>query len=207
MQKEMNLSYWKRYILAAVCAAFVAFFAAAAVRVDANSVISVNSRANAKYSKKVKSLLDSGNYRTVEYKFTDITGDGINEALLLLSPKNAGSTVVFRIFDYDTATGRIKRILNYRGKYLEKLLVYKTNKTLILEYSGKGAKEYDYFSMKKGVYVLDAYKLRPASSSVWQFYNKDGKRISESDFKKLIKGVKYGKRTIIRTSTFTIALS
>ena len=203
----MNMSYWKRYILIAVCAAFAVFFAAAAVRVDAASVISVNARANAKYSKKVKSLLDSGNYRTVEYKFTDITGDGINEALLLLTPKKSGSTVVFRIFDYNTATGKIKRILNCRGKYLEKLLVYKSNKTLILEYSGKGAKEYDYYSMKKGAYVLDAYKLRPASSSVWQFYNKDGKRISESDFKKLIKGVKYGKRTIIRTSAFTIALS
>ena len=61
--------------------------------------------------------------------------------------------------------------------------------------------------MKKGIYVLDAYKLRPASSSIWQYYNKDGKRISEADFKKLIKGVKYGKRTIIKTSTFTIALS
>ena len=35
----------------------------------------------------------------------------------------------------------------------------------------------------------------------------NGKRISEADFKKLIKGVKYGKRTIIKTSTFTIALS
>ena len=207
MQREMNMSYWKRYILIAACAAFAVFFAAAAVRVDAASVISVNARANAKYSKKVKSLLDSGNYRTVEYKFTDITGDGINEALLLLTPKKSGSTVVFRIFDYDTSSGKIKRILNYRGKYLKKLLVYKTNKTFILEYSGKGAKEYDYFSMKKGIYVLDAYKLRPASSSIWQYYNKDGKRISEADFKKLIKGVKYGKRTIIKTSTFTIALS
>lgn len=205
MQREMNMSYWKRYILVAVCAAFAAFFAVAAVRVDAASVISANSKANAKYSKKLKSLLDSGNYRGIEYKFVDITGDGINEALFLLAPKKSGSTVVFRIFDYDSATGKIKRILNCRGKYLKKLLVYKSNKTFILEYSGKGAKEYDYYSMKKGVYVLDAYKLRPASSNVWQYYNKNGKQISESSFNTLINGVKYGKRTIIKTAKFTVA--
>ena len=52
MQREMNMSYWKRYILVAVCAAFAAFFAFAAVRVDAASVIPANSKANAKYSKK-----------------------------------------------------------------------------------------------------------------------------------------------------------
>ena len=28
MQREMNMSYWKRYILIAVCAAFAVFFAA-----------------------------------------------------------------------------------------------------------------------------------------------------------------------------------
>lgn len=205
MQKEMDMSYWKRYILVAVCAAFVALFATAAVRVDAASLITINSKANAKYAKKVKSLVSSGNYKTVEYKFTDITGDGINEALLLLSPKNSGSTVIFRIFDYDTSTGKIKRILNCNGKYLEKLLVYKSNKTFILEYSGKGAKSYEYYSMKKGVYVLDAYKLRPASSSVWQYYNSSDQRITEAAFKKLIKGTKVGKRTIIKTSTFSIA--
>jgi hypothetical protein len=205
MQREVSVSYWKRYILVAVCAAFVALFSTVAVRVDAASVISVNTKANAKYVKKVKSLINSGNYKNIEYKFTDITGDGINEALILLSPKKSGSTVTFRIFDYNTETGKIKRILNYRGKYLKKLLVYKSNKTLILEYSGKNAKEYNYFTMKKGVYVLDAYKLRPASSILWQYYDKNNKRITETAFKNLINGVKYGKRSIIKTSTFTMA--
>ena len=61
--------------------------------------------------------------------------------------------------------------------------------------------------MKKGVYVLDAYKLRPASSSVWQYYNSNDKQITETTFKTLIKGIKVGKRTIIKTASFSIAKS
>lgn len=161
-----------------------------------------NKAADACFTKKITSMKDSGKYTSILYKFADITGDDLHEALILAHPKNGGSASAFRILQYDN--GKLNSLLSYNIYGLSRIITYKENGTFILFTEGHGGKSYRSFEMKKQIYNLVASKSA-GSSGPWTYYNRDDKKISKSEYNKLVKGIKSGKRVTLNVDKWKAA--
>ena len=164
--------------------------------VQAASKASKNKKAKAAFEKKL------GNAEGLEVlKYADVTGDGIVEALLECHPEGYGSGRTFRIYKYSGK--KLKKILSITEYGLSHLYYYKKSKSLILYCAGHGDEQYFYFTMKKGKYKYLAERSREAingggmQNGPW-YYSKNSKELTKSQFTKLVKNVKKGKRKKIK---------
>jgi len=132
------------------------------------------------------------------YKYADVTGDGVHEALI---STNVGRD--FYIYTY--RSGKAKCILTGGLYGLNKLTVYKKTGAVTLYGAGHGGEQYAYFKYKSGKYKKAASKSRVAkagggiSNGPWYYYSAKGSSVKKSAFNKAIKGLAKGKKTTFNT--------
>lgn len=152
---------------------------------------SKNEKAHAVYDKKLSKLTNLEGYR-----YADVTGDKVDEALVQ-THEGGGSGRVFRIYTYKN--GKAKKILETAEYGLETITFYKKSKGLILYGAGHGGEWYEYYKLKNGKFKYLAGKSRVAEAGggmyngPWNYYKKT-KTITKKQFKKRVNGVKKGKK-------------
>ena len=156
-----------------------------------------NRRAHALYDKKVTAARKIST--SVRYKYFDITGDGVHEALIDYHPKSGGSGHYFCIYTYKN--GKVKQLLK-EGQYgLDKLTVYKKTGTVIGYGAGHGNEWFRVYKLKNGKYRMIAGKGRrgpaPAVGSVkngaWNYWKSGYQSISKSKYSSIVSKLKKGK--------------
>lgn len=170
---------------------------------DAASKASINNKADALYMKKVQRL--KKDVKSVWYKFTDITGDDIHEAVIF-GKAITGSGNYWKIYTYK---GGKTKLLFDGGEYgLDKLVVYKKTKSFYYHRAGHGWEATIFYQLKNGKYKQVAGKgrsfqgVRPGKWS----YNNGKKAISKSAYNKLIRKYKRGKAAKMNPSKWPIEL-
>lgn len=176
-----------------------------AVDVQAASTSTKNKKAVKLYDKKTNTLKAKSQY--VWYKYVDVTGDGVKEAVINYKLKTeGGSSSTVCVYKY--SSGKIKRILKISNYGFSKVISYKKSKGLVLYSAGHGSESYQYFKMSGGKYKYKGMKSRIAKNGgsyyngPWYYYNASASRIKKAKFKSLINGIVSGKAKKTSTSTF-----
>lgn len=170
------------------------------IEVQAASESATNKKAHVLYNKKVNNLRKLGTY--VAYKYVDISGDGIHEALIEYHPNTGGSGRIFQIYTYKN--GKMVRILNSREYGLSKVMVYAKSKSLVYYRAGHGGEGYCYYKLKNGKYQLVASRGRVAYAGggsyngSWYYYNSKDKAITKTKFASLTKGMTTGSKKTMK---------
>ena len=169
--------------------------------VQAASVATLSRKADAAFDKKLKSI-SSKSQNSLRYRYVDITGDKIHEALVEYKPKTQeGSGETFDVYAY--SNGSVKRILTIKEYGLSRCIFYKKTKTLILYSAGHGGEGYGYYQMKKnGNYRFVASKGRNAiagggtDNGPWQYFKANtattATKITAKQFRSLTAKLKSG---------------
>lgn len=165
-------------------------------KVTAASVKAKNAKAHKAYKKKMSSIAKAS--MDCSYKYVDITGDGIHEALV---SANVGRD--FYIFTYKG--GKAKKILTGGDYGLSKITIYKGSKGIITYGGGHGGETYSYYKKKGSSYKKVASRSRQSvngggmSNGPWYYYNGKSGSINKAAFNKNIKGISKGKKSTINT--------
>lgn len=158
----------------------------------AASLSAKNQKAHTVYLKKLRKLGKNG----ASYKFVDLTGDGLHEALAEYDPGNMGSGRYFEIYTYKK--GKAVRILKFAEYGLTKVMSYPKTKAVVIYCSGHGGEHYEYFRYKGGKYSYVAGKGRSTmkSSSSWNYYrsNNNYTSYSQNTFLTKVKKLTVGKK-------------
>ena len=174
--------------------------------VQAASVEKINKQADSKYTVKMKAIRKKSQ-AMIRYKYVDITGDGIHEALVEYKPKTqGGSSQTFDVYTYKN--GSVKRILTTTEYGLSRCIYYRKAGSLIIYGAGHGGEWYRYYKLNSsGKYRYTAQKSRVAIAGgggwngSWSYY-KGGTSVTSitaKKFKSLITGCKVGQRKAFRT--------
>ena len=171
--------------------------------VEAASKAETNRVADALYMDKVQEM--KSNVQSIWYKFTDITGDGIHEAMIF-GKTIGGSGSLWKIYTYKAGTAKI--VFDGSEYGLDKLVVYKRTKSFYYHREGHGWEATFFYQLKNGRYKEVARKTRNNNDKGlkgggWG-YKDSKKRISKVAYNKLIKKYKKGKATKMNTSKWTI---
>lgn len=183
-------------VICMICASFIAV-----PGVQAATVAQTNKKADQKFNSKMKSIRKNSQF-SIRYKYVDITGDGIHEALVEYKPKTQGdSSQKFDVYTYKS--GKVKRILTTTEYGLSKCTYYRQAGSLIVYGAGNGREWYRYYKLQSnGKYKYITQKTRTAiaggsvSNGPWQYY-KGGStltKITAKKFNNLNAGLKKGKR-------------
>ena len=187
----------KLYLITVICAICMLFsFTSSA---QAASAVKVNRKADAKFNSKVQTIRKNSQFM-VQYKYVDVTGDGIHEAVVEYKPKNMGGSAQ-KCDVYAYKNGKVKRILSTEEYGLTKCIFYKKSGSLIFYGSGHGGEWYSYYKLKSnGTYKYVAERSRQALAGggmwdgPWQYYSAD-KKITVSKFNSLTRKLQAGKKS------------
>lgn len=148
---------------------------------------STNSKADAAYKKEVKKIAKT--VKSTWYKFTDITGDGVHEAIIF-GKENYGSGNIWKIYTYKNSKAKL---IFDGGEYgLDKIGVYKKTNSLYYHRAGHGFESYVYMQLKNGKYEVVCAKSRSQNGGSWG-YNDNKSSISKSTYNSLVKKLAKGK--------------
>lgn len=153
-----------------------------------------NKKAHIVFKKKARSL--GKTYQNVQYKFVDLTGDGIHE-MLVDGRSGQGGGHIFYVYTYKS--GKAKRILK-DGQYgMAFIKSYRKTKAFVMYCTGHGHEHYDYFAMKNGRYKRIAKRWRSGvnggsvGSGAWSYSNGKSKAYTKATFNKKVKKLTKGK--------------
>lgn len=148
---------------------------------------STNSKADVAYKKEVKKIAKT--VKSTWYKFTDITGDGVHEAIIF-GKENYGSGNIWKIYTYKNSKAKL---IFDGGEYgLDKIGVYKKTNSLYYHRAGHGFESYVYMQLKNGKYEVVCAKSRSQNGGSWS-YNNNQSSISKSTYNNLVKKLAKGK--------------
>lgn len=184
----------KRVVLLLICLAAV-IPAMSMKQAEAASLSSKNRKAHILYDKKVKAAKRIST--SVQYKYADITGDGVHEAIIDYHPKNGGSGHYFCIYTYKN--GKAKQLLKYGQYGLTKLSVYKKTKTIVCYGAGHGGEWYSFLKLKNGKYKEIAGKSRRGIAGGWDknmpwgYWKGNYQSITKKEYTSITQKMKKGK--------------
>ena len=153
------------------------------------SADTTNRKADSAYKKEIRNFQKF--VKSTWYKFTDITGDGIHEAIVF-GKTIGGSGNIWKIYTYKN--GKVVNILDSSEYGLDKMVVYKKTKSFYYHRAGHGSENYVFMQLKNGKYQLVAVKGRPQDGTVkWSYSHGNNEEISRNEYNKIIKKLKQGK--------------
>lgn len=182
--------------LCLICTCFLAL-----PQVQAATIAQTNKTADKKYNSKMKAIRKKSQF-SIRYKYVDITGDGIHEALVEYKPKTqGGSSQTFDVYTYKS--GKVKRILTTTEYGLSRCIYYRRAGSLIVYGTGHGGEWYRYYRLQSnGKYKYVTQKARTAIAGgnavngPWQYYRGGSTltKITARKFKSLNANLTKGKR-------------
>ena len=203
MKREKSSGRRQRVFLLLLDVVMAAVWMPAAVA-QAASVKTQNKKADRLYEKKLTSLRKTTSYVTC--KWVDLTGDGVHEGIYLYQGRVGGTTEKIDI--YTCKSGKLKRILAEEKYGTSKMIVYRKSGSLVIYNAGHGGETYTYYTLKKGVYKLLAFRSRTAvaggseSNGAWKYYNAKAAAITKAKFNKAISGAVKGSKTTLKVSNW-----
>jgi hypothetical protein len=157
-----------------------------------------NKDAHAAYEKQIKYYKRLG-YRDITYKYADITGNKVDEAVVRYTGKKGDNKQYLRILGY---SGKINRLLLYKDSpTMQKLLVYKKTDSFILYSTKAGSESYTYFTIVGSKYAKVASKTRVTGTQKkqdWKYYDSEGNKIAQDRFKAITSPLKKGTKTRVK---------
>ena len=167
---------------------------------EAASKATTNKKAKALYKKQIEKI-KAKNVVYVCYKFADITGDGIVEAMIEYFTGKDGSGRKFVIYSYKK--GKLVKLYSENEYGLQRISVYK--KGVVMYNAGHGHEEYSYYTKSSsGKLKLVGSKGRMIGDGVeWIYRDKSGKELTKAAFDKLVKKTKTGSKKTYSLSNWT----
>lgn len=196
MMTKKRLSYLAVVLMMALFTLFSPLYLKNA---HAASTASKNKVAHKLYSAKKKRIKARHGY--LRYKYYDITGDGVDE-MLVLYPRGR-SAEGFAV--YTTKGNKLtKMVEQYAGFYgYGNITCYRKTGTIICEGIGSGSEWYHAYKMKRSKLVCVATKARSsAGRNKWVYTSGKENRITKSKYDSIMKSVKKGRKRIIKYSTW-----
>jgi hypothetical protein len=165
---------------------------------EAATKAATNKKAKKLYKKQINKIIAKG-VTSIAYKFADVNGDGITDAMVEYHTGKNGSGRHFTIYSYKG--GKLIKLLDEDEYGLEKVIVRK--KGIVLYYCGHGHEEYSYYKKTStGKFRLTASKGRMLEAK-WIYWNRSGKEVSKTAFNKLVKTITSGSKKTYSISSWT----
>lgn len=162
-----------------------------------------NKKVHQLYQNKIKNLAKKSSLGEATYHYADLTGDGIDELMVMYKPNTGGSGTAFDI--YTVRKGKISQIGACGDYGLSKVYYYRKTKSILIYGFGHGGESINYYKQKKGkfVYVADqartSYAGGGSKEGTWAYYEQTPemvKQLTKKQFNKKISGIKKGKRIV-----------
>ena len=183
----MKNSIWKRLfiIFLALSMMLVPFCETLTPTAEAATKTAINKKAKKLYKKQINKIAAKG-VVYVAYKYADVNGDGITDAMVEYFSGENGSGRHFTIYSYKN--GKLIKLLDEDEYGLQKVIVYK--KGIIIYYRGHGHEEYVYFkktSTGKIRYFADKSRML---EDEWGYSH----NLTKTAFDKRVKTIKSGSK-------------
>lgn len=192
----------KKRILAAALALLMMLIPLAEVltpTAEAATKAAINKKAKKLYKKQLDKL-NRPDITYYVYKYIDVTGDGIVEALVEYHPMG-GSGRKFVIYSYKS--GKLVKLCTIGEYGLDRLYIYKNG--FIMHCAGHGHESYSYYkktSDGKFRIVADKGRLMEEGAE-WFYYNRQGSQVTKTTFDKLTRRIKAGSRKVLYPQKWT----
>ncbi len=192
----------KKRILAAVLAALMLLIPLAEVltpTAEAATKAAINKKAKKLYKKQLDKL-NRPDITYYVYKYIDVTGDGIVEALVEYHPAG-GSGRKFVIYSYDA--GKLVKLCTVGEYGLDRIYFYKNG--FIMHTAGHGHEGCRYYKKSAdGKFRMAAMKGRLSEDGAeWVYTNRHGNEVTKATFDRLTRKIKAGSRKVLYPQKWT----
>ena len=152
--------------------------------------IEENKKAKSAYDQLIASKRKSSS--SIAKKYIDITGDGINEALMICDSKSDSTMACFYVYSY--SGGRLSCLLQEEGKHRNmpaEIIAYPGAKALVTYGYFDGHEQYGYYALKSGMYNMMAGRSRYSKKvggeydGPWSYSSRSGS-LTKSQFDSMV---------------------